>query len=197
MSTEDRQVDAAASHPAKRGALISAQELDRRRTAYYVLMLCENPLAIAVQLRHGPAVVTMVLCVLAVAALVAFLWVFLKTARLAGISVPVLVPIAVLLLIPVIGLVTLMVVDFHIADTVDRALAPAAKPRLSRLSYWCLIMAWLPALGLPMAVVALWQIRMSRGMLTGRGLAIAGLVVNTLFAILIVAAIVTSNTQPG
>jgi len=194
MSAEDRQVGAAASHPAKRGALVSAAELDRRRTAYYVLILCENPLAIAVQLVHAPPVVTVVLCLLAVGSFAAFLWVFLKTARLAGLSVLALVPIALLLLIPGVGLVTLMVVDFHIADTVDRGVAPAARPRLSRLSYWSLIMAWLPIIGLPMAAVAVWQTSASRGMLTGRGLAIAGLVVNTLVAIVIVAAIVTSNT---
>lgn len=183
-------------HVAGAGAAISAAELDRRRTVYYVLFLSQIPVAIAARIVQTPAV-SVVLGLLLIAWAIAFLCVFLKTARLAGLSVPALVPIAVLLVIPIIGIITLMVVDFRIADTVERAVAQGVKPRLSRLSYWSLIMAWLPIVGLPMAAIALWQICTSRGMLTGRGLAIAGLVVNTVGAILLAAAIVSLSAQAG
>lgn len=163
---------------------------------YYLLFFAQIPFAIAARLVQGPAP-AVILGLLLIAWSVAFLWVFLKTARLAGLSVAALIPIAMLLLIPLIGLITLMVVDFHIADTVDRGAAPEIKPRLSRLSYWSLIMAWLPVVGLPMAAVALWQIRASRGMLTGRGLAIAGLMLNMVIAGLIAVAILSSGSQPG
>ena len=127
----------------------------------------------------------------------AFEWAFLKAARLAGLSVGALVPIAVLLLIPSVGLITLLLVDFWTADTVERGRGEAAKPKLSRLSYWSLIMAWLPVIGLPMAAIALWQIASSRGMLTGRGLAIAGFIVNAVFTLLIAAAIVVPLIRGG
>ncbi|HUT75865.1 MAG TPA: hypothetical protein VM221_13645 [Armatimonadota bacterium] len=196
MSSDDRRVDSAATAPAQAGPPISAAELDRRRTVYYVLILAQIPVAVAARAVHTPAL-SVVLGILLLVWLIAFLWVFLGTARLAGMSVPALVPIAVLVLIPLIGIITVMVVDFHIADTVDRGPGQEDTPRLSRLSYWSLIMAWLPMVGLPMAAVALWQIGARRGRLTGRGLAIAGLVVNTLFAMLWVAVIVAINIPRG
>ena len=182
--------------PSLRAVSISAHELDRRRTAYYVLYFCGIPLALAARFTEA-TLPALVLSVLLVAWFAAFLWVFLKTARLAGLSVAALVPISVLLLIPIAGIVTLMVVDFRIADTVERELTQGARPRHSRLSYWSLIMAWLPIIGLPMAAVALWQITASHGMLTGRRLAIAGVVLNALIAaafgaLLLVAAVAPS-----
>jgi len=175
---------------------VSAAELDRRRTTYYVLFFSQIPLVIALRLVEDP-IAAGILLLVTVAWLVAFEWAFLKAARLAGLSVGALVPIAVLLLVPLVGLVTLLLVDFKIADTVDRGRGQAGKPKLSRLSYWSLIMAWLPVIGLLMAAIALWRIGSSRGMLTGRGLAIAGFVVNALFTLLIVAAIVAPLIRGG
>jgi hypothetical protein len=178
--------------PAKHRVSVSARELDRRRTLYYVLYFCGIPLALAGRFTEA-ALPALGLGILLLAWVVAFLWVFLKTARLAGLSVAALVPISILLLIPLAGIITLMVVDFHIADTVERGLAQAAEPRLSRLSYWSIIMAWMPIAGLPMAAVALRQIGASRGMLKGRGFAIAGLILNALalvgFLLLVLAAV--------
>jgi hypothetical protein len=165
--------------PAKHAVSVSARELDRRRTVYYVLYFCGIPLSLAARFTEA-ALPGLALGVLLLAWVVAFLWVFLKTARLAGLSVAALIPISILLLIPVAGIITLMLVDFRIADTVERGLAQAAEPRLSRLSYWSIIMAWMPVVGLPMAAVAFRQIGASRGMLKGRGLAIAGLILNSL-----------------
>lgn len=178
--------------PAKHRASVSARELDRRRTIYYVLYFCGIPLALAGRFTEA-ALPALGLGILLLAWGVAFLWVFLKTARLAGLSIAALVPISILLLIPLAGIITLMAVDFHIADTVERGLAQAAEPTLSRLSYWSIIMAWMPVVGLPMAAVAFRQITASRGMLKGRGLAIAGLILNALalvgFLLLVLAAV--------
>jgi hypothetical protein len=185
-----------APSPSEGGISISARELDRRRTVYYVLYFCGIPLALAARVTEAP-LPGLVLSGLCLAWLVAFLWVFLKAARLAGLSVAALVPISVLLLIPILGIVTLMVVDFRIADTVARELAQGARPRLSRLSYWSLLMAWLPIVGLPMAAVALWQIGASRGMLRGRGLAIGGLILNALALVGFLALVLGAASAPS
>lgn len=194
MSGDSPDIGAASSPAAP--VSVSAAELDRRRTTYYVLFFSQIPLGIALHLVEDP-IASGILLLVTVAWLVAFEWAFLKAARLAGLSVGALVPIAVLLLVPFVGLITLLVVDFKIADTVDRGRGQAGKPKLSRLSYWSLIMAWLPVIGLVMAAIALWQIASSRGMLTGRGLAIAGFVVNALFTLLIAAAIVVPLMRGG
>jgi len=183
--------------PAKHRVSVSARELDRRRTVYYVLYFCGIPLSLAARFTEA-ALPAVALGVVLLVWVVAFLWVFLKTARLAGLSVAALVPISILLLIPVAGIITLMVVDFRIADTVERGLAQVAQPTLSRLSYWSVIMAWMPIVGLPMAAVAFRQIGASRGMLKGRGFAIAGLILNSLglvgFLLLFLAAVFVPAT---
>jgi len=98
-----------------------------------VLFFSQIPLGIALRLVENP-IAAGVLLLLTVAWLVAFEWAFLKAARLAGMSVEALVPIAVLLLVPFVGLITLLVVDFKIADTVDRGRGQAANPGPSALA---------------------------------------------------------------
>jgi hypothetical protein len=163
--------------PAGGAEPISAAELDRGRTHYYLLYFGAAFLGLGLTYGGERAWLFLLPWFLCLAA---FFWVFLKTAHRAGLSGATLAGIFVLLLIPLVGLVTLMLVDFRIADTVERESAKAAESRLSRLSYWSIIMAWLPPVGLPMALVALTQIARSRGRLKGRGLAITGVVLNAL-----------------
>ena len=131
MSGDSPDIGAASSPAAP--VPVSAAELDRRRTTYYVLFFSQIPLGIALRLVEDPTV-TRILLLVTVAWLVAFEWAFLKAARLAGLSVGALVPIAVLLLVPLVGLITLLLVDFKIADTVDRGRGQAANPGPSALA---------------------------------------------------------------
>jgi hypothetical protein len=170
--------------PEQIAAFARAEELDRYRRRYYWVYFSQILLVIgyfsarSLELRLLFDVLTILWATI-------FLWMFLKTALFAGLSLSSLVPIAILLLIPVLGLITLLAVDFYIADTVDRGFSGDTSPKLSRLSYWSIIVGWCPPLGLPMAIIALYQIHVKRGKLTGKGFATAGLVVNLLVTIFI------------
>jgi hypothetical protein len=181
--------------PAGSQTTIPADDLNRYRGYYLLVYLLQIPLYIGILASKNP-----VYNLLFLPWFILFLWLFLKAVRLAGMSTGKVIGIAVLLLIPIIGIITLLVVDFQLSDTVDRAYAEEEEPRLSRLSYWSLIMFWFPLAGLPMAIVALYHIQRSRGMLTGKGFAISGIVMNSFVLILHIwalIAIIADTAKPS
>jgi hypothetical protein len=191
--------DSRGAAPGKGGPLISAEELNRRRRKYYWVLFLQFPLAFIVlpMLFSRSLGLTLIGNLLVVVYDIIFLWMFLKTARLAGLSVRALVPIGILMVIPILNIITLMAVDFHIGDTVDRGSGEPVEPRLSRMSYWSLFTCWLPVIGLPLAIISFYQIRKSRGLLTGLGFAITGLALNLIFTVLITMLVIAIINKPA
>jgi hypothetical protein len=179
--------------PAEPQPDIPIEKLHRYRNYYLLVYLLQIPLYIWVMASKNSLYNLFFL-----PWFVLFMWLFLKAARLSGMPKEKLIWLTVLLLIPIVGIITLLVVDFQLSDKVDRGYAEVEDARLSRLSYWSCLMFWFPLAGLPMAIVALYQINRSRDMLTGKGYAITGLILNSLLLALYLWVIIASilDTTP-
>jgi len=204
-SDQERTAPAAAEStngtPAEQGSRDSRfwEQLDKSRTVYYILFFAMIAVAIgaglsAIQRRGsvGPVLV-LVYYVLAVA----FLVIFLRTARRLDYSTGWLLVMAVLILLPLplVPILTIAVVDRGMGELIEKRSLHSAfrreavgsdQPRVDPLAYLSLVLFMFPYFGLPLALLALYRIGKSNGARTGRGLAWTGVGLNAVVLAVII-----------
>lgn len=171
--------------------------LDRDRGRYYTL-LCALIIANVLYVMARVAEWRLTPFLTAdLAAAIAFLALFLRTAKRAGFPVWMLVLTGVLIMLPlgIVPTIAVLVADNKVGKLIGeglkradpeayRALTEPARGTLSPLAYWSLILGLIPlfgwAGGLPLSIIALRKIRRSQGRVRGAGWAWAGGVVSAI-----------------
>ena len=186
------------------------KELDRKRGQYQSLIV--GVIGTIVLYGAGPAIglnkdpVLVANIVFAVA----FLIVFLRTAKRCGFSNVVLVLVAVGVLLPLLSMIIVLLADWQVGKRIAAGWLEASpeefarlvsQPRLMPASYWSVILSLIPfigpVIGLPLALIALRAIAREPGKLKGRGWALTGIVLNTLGLLLAGVMVALDLSQKG
>ena len=161
----------------------------KKKRQYYLLVFFLKILASALFVNTSIFWIFLAELVLAIIFIYLFTSLCMRVLKYSGAR---FVAVIVLLLLPLISLITIMFVDNAILREIKKEdwKISGPEPEMCDLATWSLIFFFFPFVGLPMAIVARNRIDQSNGLLRGRQLAVASIVVNSYCLLILMFAII-------